>query len=233
MIKQLLLLSICIVGFISCKKEDGINSNNGGYTITINAELTDDTKAYLHKFNTGDVQKIDSTTFINHTTTFTGQIVYPERYLITIDEVFGGLVLIVENDSISIVVKNKDLINAQITGSQLNKELQIYKANLDKIYSKVDALFPEMQRARLENNADKLKNISSKMQGIETESIEYSFEYASEKLDSYISAIILNDLSMRDSIDLSRITTLYKKIAVKVKESPDAKELNAFLNSYK
>ena len=232
MLKNALFLAICMLLFFSCKKDKDPNINNG-YTVTINADLPDDTKVYLQRFNNQLVQKIDSTTFLNKSISFNGEVAFPERYLITINEVFGGLVIVVENDSILVNMQNNDLINARISGSQLNNEMQTYKEALDKIYSKVDALFPEMQRARLENNVEKLKQISLKMQAVETESIEYSFKFASEKLDSYISAIILNDLSQRDAIDLKRITTLHKKMSKDVKKSPDAQELSAFLKSYK
>ena len=232
MLKNTLFLTIGILLFSSCKKDNDTNINNG-YTITVNAELADNTKAYLQNFDNQKIKKIDSTTFSNNSFSFKGQVEFPERYLITIDDVFGGLVLIVENDSILVTVKNKDLINAHISGSTLNKELGIYKATLNKIYSKVDPLFPEIQRARLENNSEKLELLINKMKGVEVESIEYSFKYASEKLDSYIAAIILNDLSGKDSIDIKRITSLYKKMSKEVKKSPDAKELNTFLNTYK
>ena len=232
MCKNTFLLFLCIFTCFSCKKDKNTNINEG-YLITLNAKLPDNTKVYLQRFNNQLIQTIDSTTFLNESISFNGKVTSPERYLITINEVFGGLVLVVENDSILINMRNDDLINARISGSQLNNEMQSYKETLDKIYSKVDALFPEMQRARLSNNAEKLKQISLKMQAVETESIEYSFNYTSEKLDSYISAIILNDLSQRDSIDLKRITALYKKMPKDIQKSPDAKELSAFLESYK
>lgn len=232
MIKNTLFLTISILLFSSCKKDNDTSINNG-YTITINAEIADNTKAYLQRFDNQEVQKIDSTSFLNNSLSFKGSVAFPERYLITINDVFGGLVLIVENDSILVTVRNNDLINAHISGSKLNKELKIYKATLNKIYSKVDPLFPEIQRARLNNDAEKLELLINKMEGIEVKSVEFSFNYVSEKLDSYIAAIILNDLSGKDSIDIKQITSLYNKMSEDVKKCPDAIELNDFLNTYK
>ena len=232
MLKKTLFLTFSILIFFSCKKDNDTHINNG-YTITINAELPDNTKAYLQQYNDQTVQKIDSATFLSKSLSFKGEVEFPERYLITIDAVFGGRVIIVENDSILVSVKNKDLINAHISGSILNKELRTYQATLNKIYSKVDALFPEIQRARLDNNAEKLEVLIDKMKAVEDKSIAYSFYYASSKLESYISAIILNDLSHKDSIDIKRINTLYNKMSKDVKKSPDAIELNDFLNTYK
>jgi len=234
MFKKSLLLFTSLLIIYSCKKEPKSISKKDGFIISLSIEGVNNKKVFLHKFSSISSEVIDSTTVKNDRVEFIGVVTYPERYLITIEHVFGGKLIIIENDSIFISASKENLVNAQIIGSELNNELDDFLNKIEKIYSKVDALFPAMQRARLANDASKLKDISNKIQQIELEGIAYSFNYASENSNSFIAAMILNDLSKRDSIDIKKLESGYNTLSAEVKKSVDSKELIAFLNgSYK
>ena len=231
MLKKTVFVIALILIVSSCKKENGAITTQGGYVISLSINSANNKKVYLHKFNSYTSSIVDSITIINNEAQFKGVVDFPERYLITINTVFGGKLLIIENDSILIKVTKDNLVNSTITGSELNTELSAFQREIEKIYNKVDVLFPEIQRARLANDVDKLNAISKKMQAIEQESIEYNFNYAANNTDSFVAAMILNDLSKRDSINQERIIATFNGLTKKVKESSDSKELSDYIQS--
>lgn len=228
--KTVFIISLLLV-ISSCKKENSAIATQDEYVLSLSINGVNNKKVYLHEFNSYTSSIVDSTMISNNSAQFKGEIDFPQRYLITINTVFGGKLLIIENDSILIKATKDNLVNSAIIGSGLNNELTAFQNEIEKIYNKVDVLFPEMQRARLANDVNKLNEVSKKMQAIEQESIEYSFNYASNNTNSFIAAMILNDLSKRDSINQKRIITTFNGLTKKVKKSPDSKELSNFIQS--
>lgn len=232
------LLLLLVVNFLmflnSCEKYESKKSTiQHGFVVSISINNHNNRMAYLHKFMSDRAQIIDSSKITKNTVQFKGFTPYPERYLITIESNQSSKLFITANDSIKIEVSKNDLNNALISGSKLNSELVTYQKNLNRIYKKVDALFPELQRARLENNPTKLLEISEKITSIEKEGEEYSFQYANNNPNSFISAMVLNDLSKKDSVDISRMISIFEQLSDETKKSSDSKELLEYLRNHK
>ncbi len=228
MFRNISLFTLIIFTLSSCLKDNKTITEKESYFLTITTESDTSNKVYLQKLVI--VEDIDSTLIENGNAYFKGSVETPQRYLITIDGYFGGKMIVLENDSITVSIKNKDLINSNITGSKLNKELLNVQTASEKIYSKIDVLFPDMQIARLNNDAEKLQEISKKMTLIEQENIDFNFKYVKENPDSYISAMILSDLARRDSIETKKITDSYNSLSENVKKSVDAQKVAAFIS---
>lgn len=222
----ILLTSLC-----SCNSKIKEPTLQKEFVVTVSINNYNNRMVYLHKFVSDKPQIIDSSKIANNQVEFKGTTLHPERYVITIESLFGSKLFAVANDSIQIEVSKKDLENALVTGSELNTELNNYQNNLKKIYHKIDVLFPELQRARLENNPEKLLDISAKINIIEKEGVEFNFQYTQENSKSFLAAMILNDLSKNDNIDIHRIRSTYENFSNEIKGSVDSKELQEFLNS--
>ncbi len=228
MSKKFYVSILSLFFIISCKKDSkDNNSNNNSYVLTINIDNQTNKLAVIQNLNNPTFK--DSARINNNIAVFNGKIDYPERYILTIENMFGGKMFILENDSINISITNNDLINAQVTNSIINNELLQVQKSSEDIYNKIDLLFPDLQRARLENDAEKLSEISKKMSLIEKENIDFNFSYATNNPTSFISAMILYDLSKRDSIDVNRIKSTYDKLSDIVKKNSDALKVNQFL----
>ncbi len=228
-IKDSITLLFVTFFVVSCVKDVPKVLLNDGYTLTITTQNIDGYKSYLYKLALKPTL-IDSAIVKNNIAVYKGKIDFPERFLVTIDTLFGGKLFILENDSISIITDKNDLVSAKVVGSKLNDELIYYQNKSEKIFNKIELLFPDIQRARLENDALKLKTISNQMTAIEQESIDYNFNYIQQNSDSYLSAMILNDLSKRDSISINRISESYNLLSDAVKKSTDAKEIELLLS---
>ena len=227
MFKNISLIIILLFTLNSCTKENVKTIENDSYFLSISTENGNNSSVYLQKL--AAESEIDSVKIENGKAIFNGSLKTPQRYLITIEDFFGGKMIVLENDSITVTIKNKDLINSTITGSKLNNEMIKIQKESEKIYNKIDALFPDMQRARLENDAEKLQEISKKMSLVEQENVDYNFNYTKENPNSFISAMILNDLSRRDSIDTQKIKDSYNSLSNNVKKSIDAQKVASFI----
>ena len=73
--------------------------------------------------------------------------------------------------------------------------------------------------------------ISNKIKAVEQEVLEINFSFVTANQNSFISAMILNDLSKRDSIDIDKISQLYQNLSLTVKKGKDAIELESTLNA--
>lgn len=230
MLKKISLILLFTLAISSCtKKTNKVIEQKNSYFLSISTENGINNNVYLQKLT--NPTEIDSAKINNKNAVFTGSIETPERYLITIEGFFGGKMIVLENDSITIHIKNKDLINSTVIGSKLNNELLIVQKESEKIYNQIDVLFPDMQRARLENDAEKLQEISIKMTLIEQENIDFHFGYAKKNPDSFISAMILSDLSKRDSIDIQKVSEIYNLFTDKIKKGIDAQKIKKNLTN--
>lgn len=225
---SVLLLSSFIL--FSCVKEKAKKEIQEQFVLNIKISNADGNLSYLHKLTNSRTIISDSAIIKNNKVVFKGSVVYPERYLLTITNVFGGKLIILENDTINVQADKNDLTKAIISSSQINTELSIVQQKSMHIYDKMDLFFPDLQRARLENDAGKLAQITSKMKAIEIENIDFNYNYARENPSSYISAMILNDLSKRDSIDINKIKTIYATFTEEVKKCADAEQINLLLS---
>ena len=214
--------------FFSCDKQVEIAISKTQYVINVNADDLDDKTVLLYKLSP-EFSLIDSTLIINSIAHFKGKIEFPERYAIKVKGIDGGKLFVIENDSIEIVLDKSDLIQSTIKGSKINNELIEFQNKSKQINVKIELLFPDLQRARLNNDAETLKKIATQISEIEQENINFNFEYVNQHPTSFISAMILNDLSKREGIDVHRIVNAYQKLSINVKQSIDSKEIELFL----
>ncbi len=226
-LKISLFFLILFIAF-GCKKSTLKARQNPKFYISVSINNFNGYKLYLYKL-TPTSKLIDSTIITNNKGVFEGEIQYPERYYIKLDGLNDGKLFIVENDSISILVNHDNLKNALVSGSKLTKELAEYQEKSQNIFSKIELLFPDLQSARMMNDVDKLAEISKKMSAIEQENIEFNFRYILQHSNSFIAAMILNDLSKNGEISTSQILESYQILSDKVKLGVDAKEIESYL----
>ena len=215
--------------FLSCEKQVEIPLSKIQYSIKINIEDFNGNTISLYKL-TPNFTVIDSVLVTKNTAFFDGKINYPERYFLTLDAIDGGKLFIVENDSIEINVDINDLKKSTIKGSKINDELFQFQNESKQISAKIELLFPDLQRARLNNDAEMLEKISTQIAEIEQENINFNFDYISRHPASFISAMILNDLSKREEIDIDKISKAFHSLSNTVKQSVDAEEVERFLS---
>ena len=228
--KNIIFIFLCLF-IISCSKENSKQSVSKGYVLTIDFNETVNTSVFLSEFTKNGVVIIDSANIENNKAVFKGKVDYPSRYTVGLNTTPGRKLLIIANDSIQLKINNNEIAAGIISGSAINDTLIAHQRYIRKTFKKVDALFPEIQRARMANDASTLQNISNKIKSVEQEVLEINYTFANTHPNSFISAMILNDLSKRDSIDGDRLNKLYQNLSPRVKKGKDAVQLKLFLDT--
>lgn len=222
-----IVIFICFLLFISCFKEKENPETKRGYVLEIEIENRNGLNTFLHDSKN---KILDSAKIENNKVKFKGVIDFPKRYFVTIESILGGKMFVIENDSISISINSTNISESIISGGTLQKELESFQQESQIIISKIEYLFPDLQRARLNNDAEKLQSIYDQISTIENENLNFIFNYAEQNSESFISAMILNDLTKRDSIDNNKVSKLYQKLSANVKQGPDAKAVQLYLD---
>lgn len=234
--KKYTLIYLCSLFIFSCNQNPTKNAEvtlkqNSGFVLNGTIQNNNSNKVYLNKIIENSIYKIDSTTVLDNSFTFQGEVEYPERFAITFVNYSAIIVFVLENTTFKIVLNSEDFQNPKIVGSELNSKLNEYKISSKNIFKKIDYLFPHFQKARLENDVEKLEAIGNDLNKIEEEFTNYSFEFIKNNSDSYIGAMVLRDQLKTSKIDTLRIKNSFNLLSKKVKSSPDAQIIEAFLNS--
>ena len=233
--KKLIIFCICMLLLFSCKKDishkkEVYSPKNKDFTLKGTLENFYPQKVYLNKIIENSIFAIDSSKVVDNQFNFNGFVEFPERFALSFQEYSANVVLIIENSTIEIKVDANNIESPIIKGSDLNNKWSEYHLNSKKIFKKIAYLFPQFQKYRLENNAEKLTVISGQMKAIEQEYINYSYNFITKNNNSYLAAMILRDQLKNTTIDTLKIINTYKTLSEKVKKSPDAEIIALTLN---
>ena len=225
--KKLLYLILISATIFACNRplsEKKIAESNAIDYFVVQGKIVNGycTTIYLNKIIENSLYPLDSAEVNKQSFEFSGSVSYPERFALTTDNSAQVAVFILENDSIFVKLDLSNLNEPQIDGSSLNNELNKYKTTSKEIFNKINYLFPQFQKARLENDAETLQRIGLEMENIEYEFVKFSFNYIENNTDSYLSAMILRDLLKSSKADTIKIKEAYHKLSSKVKQIPDA-----------
>jgi len=227
--KKLFLLSFVLLFLISCEN-DFNESNFKRFYIEGNIEnVYNNYKVFLKIQESNTIISLDTTSINNGKFIFSGSIDRPAVYGIYIDSLQDVIGLFMENDSIIIDVDPKSLSNSKISGSTLNKEYLDFLLQSNQIVSKMNVLFPIFQKARSENNVEKLKEINKKMQDINSEKTQFALKYAKSHSDSYIAAFALQSVLKDHTIPKDTIANIYNNFSKYVKKGDFAIETLLFI----
>lgn len=235
--KNCLIILSCFFIFINCNNKNDvtkkttstINNFTKGFTLEgelINGEAS---KVYLNKIIGNTIYQIDSAKIENNKFSVQGIVEYPERFALTFDTYASKTILILENLPIQISVNTEQINDPIIIGSPLNSKLDEYKKISKSIFRKIDYLYPRFQKARLENDVEKLTEIGNQMKSIEKEFQVFSFQFIEKNKNSFIAPILLSDQLKTSTIDTFKIKESYQLLSEEVKHSPDAQIIASFL----
>lgn len=231
--KYWVFTALLYAALVSCSSEPSKNAVNTSINkFQLNGKIVnfEAKKVYLNKLVNKSLYPIDSANITNKQFVINGIVEYPERFILTFDSNYTKILLIVENQKFNITIDSDNFNDPIIKGSKLNDELNAYKNASKLIFNKIDYLYPHFQKARLENDSQRLEEIGKDMKSIETEFNEFSYKYISKHSNSFIAPILLNDLLKSSKIDTLKIKECYTKLDETVQKSPDAVLVASFLN---
>ncbi len=231
--KKITLFIITTLLLYSCKKSsEKINSDSFNIVGSIK-NISNDKKVYLKTQENGILTILDSTIIKNGKFEFKGRVEKPMIYGVFIDSVKDAIGIFIENKTITIEAYKDSLASSKISGSNTNDDYLDFVKQSNLIISKMNLLFPAFQKARAENDVEKLEDINNKMQAINDENTVFALHYAKQHPDSYISAMALQSVLSIPSIHRDTISKIYNRFSTYVKKGDFAIETALFLENSK
>ncbi len=118
---------------------------------------------------------------------------YPVKAFIEVSGQRGFFPFILHSDSLTINLASH-VNESVVLNSPLNKEwLALVKAS-EKSFKQISYLYPQIQKARLENNHEVLERIYRDIEVVKEQQKQLLLEYVQTHPKSQLNAIILNDL---------------------------------------
>lgn len=217
------LFYMSIVGFIiSCntKTSEKIQKNSKE-SFTINGRFIglENQDAYLFVVKDTLLSLLDSTSIVDNKFYFTGNISHPHKAIIQLKSHSSAFPFILANESTEIILNEFKINESIISNSPINDELAKIKKQSSAIYQKIDYLFPQLQKARMENDFIALDKINIKIDSIEAENKAFIISYIKENLNNELSGLLLNDLWQSAEKDSVQFQNLAKKLAPEIQKT--------------
>jgi len=229
--KKLIFISIIVILFYGCNKNsEKINAKN--FIIIGNIKnIPNNNKVYLKTQENGELTILDSTIVIDEKFEFNGKIDKPIIYGVFLNNTKDAIGIFMENETITIEAFKDSLASSKISGSKTNDEYLDFVKKSNIIISKMNVLFPEFQKARAENDAEKLKEINKKMQEISNANTRFTLEYARQHPNSYIGALALHSIINIPTVEKDTIKKIYNSFSDFVKKGDFALKTKTFLET--
>lgn len=219
--KIVLIISVFIT-LISCKnKHENSVKNSSKANFIVAGQAFDKNQEIIFLKLVVDNQLIvkDSAKIKDNRFQLSGDISYPHKAVIQIKNHDTGFTFILNNDSTHIALNTAQMQSSVISNSKINTELKSIQQQSEAIFHKIDYLFPQLQKARMENDYKKLKEINIKINNIIIENQEFLYHYIQQNSNKYLSGLLLNDLWLSTEKDSIKLQDLARTLSVNVQKT--------------
>ncbi len=218
--KFVLIYILLFCAFLSCTN-NGIqkNSTNSQKSFVINGTCTDNDQI-LYLFISKDtlLSLLDSSRVLNNKFKFNGAIPHPSKALIQLRDRSIAYPFILTNESFNINLNISDMTKSMVTNSDINKDFTEVRKSSSAIYKKIDYLFPQLQKARMENDFKALEEINQTINKIELENLNYLYNFINEHPKKELSGLLLNELWHSPKKDSTQLNKLARNLSPEIKK---------------
>lgn len=211
------------VGFIiSCNtktSEKILKNPKENFTINGSFIGLENQDAYLFVVKDTLLSLLDSASITDNKFHFTGNISHPHKAMIQLKNHSSAFPFILAKESIEITLNEIKINESIISNSPINDELAKIKKQSSAIYQKIDYLFPQLQKARMENDFKALDEINIKIDAIEAENKAFIINYIKRNHNNELSGLLLNDLWQSAEKDSIQFQKLAKNLSPEIQKS--------------
>jgi len=209
------LFILIFLSFYSCRNSQNDLSNSiKTNTYTINGEIFDKDKEiiYLKIITNNSLTSLDSSIIQNNSFLYKGTIDYPHKAILQIKNSSISFPFILANEQTTIKLNTAQMSKSSILNSPINTELKAIQTKSAAIYQNIDYLFPQLQKARMENDFESLDRINTEINAIIAKNQDYLFSYIQKHPSNHLSSLLLNDLWQSVEKDSIRLIILAKQL---------------------
>ena len=225
MFKKLIFL-LSIIAVVSCEKETEGFVINGKIDATANGKL-----ATLTSIDRSEPTILDTATVVNGSVTLKGTITTPDLYLLTIENIQGRLPIMVENETMEVILYADSLQSSLVNGSKENEMFKSFQDIAKPLQKQNIVLGNKYREAQSKNDMTTMQAVRKTFDSLVAANNTKSVKSISTNNNSITSAIILEDLLRAKSIDLPKANDLHTNFTDYVKNSRPAKEVKRVIDA--
>jgi hypothetical protein len=209
----LILISACN----TTTKESGSISKS----YRINGEVFDKNGEiiYLKIVLNNQIELEDSTQINNNKFVFKGKIDFPHKAILQLKDYTNAFPFILADENCTITLNTSQPEESRIINSPINDELAAIKSKSAAIYRKIDYLYPQLQKSRIENDIENLNKINRQIKAIIQENKVFLYNYIEQNPDNYLAGLLLNDLWQNATEDSIKLKQLSKHLSPNIRQT--------------
>ena len=200
------------------------------YQVTGTIDGVKEGTAVLKKIESSGPVTVDSTEIADNSFSFSGEIKYPELYLVYINDNQMPVAFFLESGEVKINADIENLQEAEIEGSELNDKFQKFNDEVPS-NARAQALQQEFMDARKGNDQQKMQELAQEYQGIMQEQQKYYENFVDNNTDNAVGAFLA--MNMARSLDTTKLEELVTSFEENLEGHPYVKEMKSMLESKK
>ena len=187
-------------------------------------------RAYLKVANErSQLVNVDTAIVLDEKFYFDGKRTEPRLEYLFIDGFQGNLPLIVENGDIEILINKDSLHASKVKGTETNQTYQTHLNKEKRLTANLKKLFTAQQVARQNNDLRTVNNLSNDINNASDSLTNLSLRFIDSNKNSYVSAILLNNIITSNRVSLDSIESGFNKLSENLKTSTYGLKVNNFI----
>ncbi len=214
------LFLFCLL--ISCntnKTNEKVPISENQFAINGICTNNDEQVIYLYVSKDTILFLMDSAKIVNKKFQIKGAVNQPYKAFLKLKDELYSFPFILTNEFIEIALNKSAISESTITNSVINTDLAEVQKVSSAIFQKIDYLFPQLQKARMENDFKSLGEINDNIDKIEQENLDFLYNYVSLNPKKELSGLLLNDLWNSTEKDSIQLQNLAKIVAPEIKKN--------------
>jgi len=214
------IILVCLLVSCQTKSHEG-NLPSSKEKFTINGKCKSESNQMLYLYISDDttLNLLDSVRVLDQFFQIEGSVPHPYKAFIQFQDQSTAFPFILTNESIEIELDTSNLSESTIANSEINKDLASVKRVSSEIYQKIDYLFPQLQKARMENDFVSLNKINQEIDNIELENLNFLYNYIEKNPKKELSGLLLNDLWKKTERDSIQLQNLARNLSPEIKNN--------------
>ncbi|MGM0375232.1 MAG: DUF4369 domain-containing protein [Bacteroidota bacterium] len=200
------------------------------YQISGTIDGVNEGSAVLKKIESSGPVNVDSTQIEDNSFAFSGEIEYPELYLVYVNDNQMPVAFFLESGDIQIDADIENMQEADVEGSELNEKFQEFN---DEVPSndRAQELQDEFMEARQGDDQETMQELAQEYQGIMEEQQKYYEEFVENNTDNAVGAFLA--MNMAQSLEVEKLEELLSSFEDNLEGHPYVDEMKNLLESKK
>lgn len=212
------ILTIAIIGLLltSCKQENRTDYIINGSAIGVHNGI----RVYLKTVDESGQQIISDTTMvIDEKFTLKGSVESPSVKFLSIDNIEGELLFMLENSKIDVEIKKDMILDSKVKGSKTHTDLMNFQEGMKQFHEENRPLVLEYRKFVASGDSAKKDSIRNLLEQIGQRFLKYPATFVTENNDSYFSLNLIGLEANKQKFDVKAFLEAYESLTPRLKES--------------